>query len=199
VAARGILPAAILVEIGRADVPAWMRTARSVFGTDVGAFDVKSVHSVAFGERLAGVGEVAETGAHFGGVAGDHGLIEARGAGGELSAEGSRDVFVRRARVVVVNAGVAIDLEVDEGGREVKVAGSGGGRDGLDRILERDLYGSAAEDVNSRTALWGHVLFTSLPHRKAVSDCRMVGKKGVERGTSPLVFGSLPGYKRRVH
>ena len=44
------------------------------------------------------------------GAPGDHGGVEARDSGGELGAQGAGDLIVRSARVIVIDAGEAVDL-----------------------------------------------------------------------------------------
>ena len=122
-AAGGVLPAMELVEIGRPDPLARMRAARAVFGRNVRAFHVEALDGVAFRKRLAGRRQIAQARGHGVGRSGDHGGVEARDAGGELRAQRARDLFVRGRRVVVVDAGEAIDLQIDEAGREPQVAG----------------------------------------------------------------------------
>jgi hypothetical protein len=151
---------------------------------------MESVHCRAIGERLSRIGQVAEARAHFIGRAGDHRRIQPRDAGGELRAQRARDFVVRSLRMIVVDSGVAVDLKIDEGGREVG-SGAGGGRDGLDRILKREFDGGAGKDISAATA-WRNMFYSQVCHMRMA--CKWLESSAQKRcGNRQLPSGVMGG------
>ncbi len=137
-AARGLLPAQELVEVGRTHPLPWMCAARAILGAEVGAFNMKALDGLSTGYGIARCGKVAQAGRHRIGRAGDHGGKQARNAGGELCRQGTSDLRMRRGRIVVVHAGEAVDLKVNEPGSQPQVAGSVARRHRADGVIEGD-------------------------------------------------------------
>ena len=65
---------------------------------------------VAFGQGLASRGEIAQAFQHSSRRTGDDRGVEAGDSGGELGAQGAGDLVVRSTRVIVIDAGEAVDL-----------------------------------------------------------------------------------------
>src|SRR3954447_12759296 len=107
-------------------------------------------------------------GGEKGGRAGDDGRVEARNAGCEKRAKRAGDFIVRRRRIVVVDAGEAVHLDVDEARSDVNIA-----RqcvifsDREHHVIEGDLDRIAGFDVDAGTSHDGNVLFTRLPQSTA--------------------------------
>jgi hypothetical protein len=109
VAVSGILPALEFGDVGRADVVAGVGSARSVFGFDVGSFDVEASDN---GVLLLRGSEVAKAGEHVIGGTGDDGGEAAGDAGREDGFEGVVEVGGGGVRVVEIDASEAVDLEM---------------------------------------------------------------------------------------
>jgi len=112
---------------------------------------VEAVDRLTLGYRLAGSGEIAQALQHAGGRAGDDGRVEAGGSGSELGAQRAGDLIVRSAGVIVVYAGKAVDLQIDEAGGEVKGSWLGGWYYGLDDILKAEFDAEAGQSVDAGT------------------------------------------------
>jgi hypothetical protein len=112
---------------------------------------VEAVDGAAFGHGLAGGGEIAEALQHSGGGPGDDGGVKTANAGGELGAEGAGDLIVRSAGVIVIDAGKAVDLEINEAWGKVKRAGFGGWLYGTDGILKGEFDGKTGQCVDAGT------------------------------------------------
>ena len=116
ISARGVLHAAKLIEIGRADPARWMCAARAVVGRNVRALKMECFYCGAFGEGLLGVREIAQSRAHVVWRAGDHGGEKARHAAGEHRTNGARDLLVSGCCRVVVDTGETVHLQIDKAG-----------------------------------------------------------------------------------
>ena len=188
-----------LVEIGRAHPLTRMGAARTILGGDVGAFDVEAVDGRALGQGFTGGGEIPKALQHLTGRSRDHRGVQASDSRGELGAEGTSDVFVGRARMVVVHAGEAVDLEIDESRGEVEVRGFDGRRYGDDRFLKCEFDGQASQRVDAGTMQQWHVLYTSLAHRKRGKCMVQWDEIIVQNAGMLLALSGGAGYKRRVH
>ena len=99
-----------------------VRAAGSVVGSDIRPFDVDAFDQCGFRDLLLGAPEILQGAQHVAGRSGDHGGKEARDAGLDQSLNGTRDFFHGDGGIVVVDAGIAVDLDIDEAGGEVTAA-----------------------------------------------------------------------------
>ena len=198
----GVLPAVELVEVGRTDPLAGMGSAGPILGGDVGALDVEAVDCVATGDVFPGGGEIAQAGQHLLGRTGDHRRVKAGDSGGELGLQGAGDLFMGGSRVIVIDSGEAVDLEVDEAGGKVESPGIGGlcgGSDSPDHILERQIDREAGDSARGGTYQRVHGLSTSLAHRER-RKCKLPrGDIAVQNRAILVAPDARARYKRRVH
>src|ERR1019366_2121500 len=110
--------------------------------------------------------------------------------GSELRAEGTGDLGVGSPRGVVIDAGKAVDLEIDEAGSEVEIRGLGGWGDGVDGTLKGQLDGVAGDRAGAGTSEGFHDLYTSLAHRKRRKYMAWRGWIVVQNAGIPLAPGT---------
>ena len=117
VALGGVLPAMEFLDIRRAHPARGMGAARTVVRRDMRALDVEAFEGAAVRELALGAGQVAQGPEHGFGRAGDDGRKKTRDAGAEKDFERAGDLVLGRVGIAVIDAGEAVDLEVDEAGR----------------------------------------------------------------------------------
>src|ERR1051326_913459 len=144
-----------------------MRAARAVLRRNVGTFDVERFHGAAFRSTLANSGEIAQCTGHDLGRARDHGREKTRYAGRIHAADGVRDRFGTRLRVVVVDTRESVYLYVDETGRDVDALLR---RDqqminAIDHAVERNLGMFPCDNINAVTFHDATGLYTSFPQQ----------------------------------
>ncbi len=150
-ACRGLQPVE-LINIGRAHVGARMSAARAVFPGNVGTLHVEPRNRLSVRDDFPRVRQIAQAGLHFLSRPGDHRGVDPRGSAGELRFQRACDLLVRRVRVIVIDAGEAVDLKVDESGRQVEVLRPCRDNTG-DGFAEGELDRQAGQRVDAGTLL----------------------------------------------
>ena len=127
VALRGLLELLPLLHARPTNMFHRMRAARPVNPRDPWTFDMKARHRAAVGQLTARVRQVLQRAADVVVRAGDHGGQKAGDAGRTDDFDRAGDLVMRRVGRVVVDAGEAVDLDVDHAGRDPRfpVAGAG--------------------------------------------------------------------------
>ena len=101
--------------------------------------------------------------------------------------------------MVVVHAGEAVDLEIDESRGEIEVRSRDGRRYRNDGFLKCEFDGQTGQRVDAGTMEQWHVLYTSLAHRKKRKCIKLQREIAVQNAITGLAQGGVTGYKRRVH
>src|ERR1019366_8306286 len=115
-------PAAEFIGIGRPYPPGRMRAARAISRADMRSFHMEAGNSSAAREFLLRAVQIREAGEHVRRRAGNHRGKETCDAGSEDGVDGAGDFEQRGEGRIEVDAGEAVDLKVDETGRQKLIA-----------------------------------------------------------------------------